>query len=199
MINQNVSISSSEKLNLISNMATMLNAGIPILEAVQSLIEGSKGNTKKILDAVEDDLTQGKHLYSSFSNFPNVFDKVMVNIIKASEEAGTLEITLKDLKEQITKDIEFTNRIKGALIYPVLVFIVFVGVMLLMLVVVIPRISSVFVKLKIQLPLPTKILVFASDALIHQTVPILFATAGLVFGFILLYRAKKRFVYNIIL
>ncbi|MFH1832606.1 MAG: type II secretion system F family protein [Candidatus Levyibacteriota bacterium] len=198
MNNQNISISNSEKLNLISNMATMLNAGIPILETVQSLMEGSKGNTKKILEAVQDDLAEGKHLYSSFSNFPNVFDKVMINIIKASEEAGTLDITLKDLKQQITKDIEFIGRVKGALIYPVLVFIVFAGIMLLMLVVVIPRISSVFLKLKISLPLPTKILIFASDALLHQTIPIILATVGVVFGFILLYRAQKRLVYNIV-
>lgn len=197
-MNKNISVSASEKLNLFSNLSTMLNAGIPILETVESLLDGSKGNTKKILEVLRDDLIQGKHLYSSFSNFPNVFDKVTINIIKASEEAGTLDITLKDLKQQITKDIEFTNRIKAALIYPLLIFIVFIGILLLILVVVVPKISTVFLKLKLELPLPTKMLIFVSNLILNYTIPAILGTVAITCGFIFLYRTKKHFIFNIL-
>src|SRR3990167_1304883 len=96
-----VTLSSSEKIGLISNLGTMLSAGISILEAVHSLLEDSKGNLKRVLETIAEDLTQGKRLYSSFAKFPRVFNKVTVNLIKASEEAGTLDTTLKDLMQNI--------------------------------------------------------------------------------------------------
>src|SRR5713101_3520434 len=103
----NLTISSREKLTFIINLGTMISAGIPILYAINSLLEGKKGNVKKILTVVHEHLLQGNPLHVSFSKFPKIFDKVTVNIIRASEEAGTLDIALKDLKEQIKKDIEF--------------------------------------------------------------------------------------------
>jgi type II secretory pathway component PulF len=80
----------NEKLNLINNLSTMLSAGIPILEAVESLVEEAKGNQKKVLLQLSEDLIAGKNISTSFASFPFVFDKVSVNLIKASEEAGTL-------------------------------------------------------------------------------------------------------------
>ena len=98
---QNITLSTNDKIAFISNMSTMLSAGIPILETVDSLLEDAKGNQKKVLLALKQDLGQGQHVYYTFSRFPKIFDKVVVNIVKASEEAGTLDDTLKDLKETI--------------------------------------------------------------------------------------------------
>lgn len=192
----NLSLSGNDKLGLISNLSTMITAGIPILETVDSLLEDAKGNTKKVLEAVREDLIQGKHLYSSFTRFPGIFDKVTVNIIKASEEAGTLDVTLKDLKSQIKKDMEFADKVKGALTYPVLILLVFFGVLLMILVVVIPKISTVFLRLKVVLPLPTIILIYVSNAILTYTIPIIIGFILLIFGFISLYRAKKQLVLH---
>lgn len=175
---EHISLSDNEKLGLISNLATMLTAGIPILEVVDSLLEDSKGNLKIILTTMRDDMTEGKHVYTSFSKFPNTFSKVTVNLIKASEEAGTLDITLKDLKASIKKDTEFKDKIKSALTYPVIIFMVFLGVFIMILTFVVPKISSVFMRLKVDLPLPTKVMIYLSDLILHYTVPLL---AGLVF------------------
>src|SRR5258706_2349285 len=172
-----ISLSNNDKLGLISNLSTMLAAGIPILETVDSLLDGSKGNSKKVLAALREDLIQGKHLYLSFSNFPRVFDKVTINIIKASEEAGTLETTLKDLKDQIKKQMEFNDRIKGALIYPVFIMVVFVAVLVMILIVVVPKISSVFTRLHSDLPLPTKILIFVSNIVVGYPIPLILGIA----------------------
>src|SRR5690348_15016226 len=119
MNGDNISLKNSEKIALIGSLATMLTAGIPILDVVNSLLEDSKGNQRKILDALRADLMQGKHVYITFSKFPRVFDKVTVSVIKASEEAGTLDITLRDLKQTIQKDIEFSDKVRSAMVYPV--------------------------------------------------------------------------------
>ena len=189
-------LSTADKLGLISNLATMLSAGISILEVVDSLLEDAKGNQKKLLDSLRADISQGSHVSEAFLKFPKVFDKITVNLIKASEEAGTLDITLTDLKSSIKKDAEFMDRIKGALTYPILIMFVFIGVLLMILVVVVPKISSVFLRLNVDLPLPTKILIVSSQIVTQYT---LFVLAGLVaisVSIFFLYREKKRsFLY----
>lgn len=185
-------ISTSEKLSLISTLATMLSAGISILEVVDSLLEDAKGNQKKLLESLKADLAQGNHVSDAFAKFPKIFDKITVNLIKASEEAGTLDVTLIDLKSSIKKDAEFLDKIKGALTYPVLILFVFTGVLLMILIVVIPKISSVFLRLNVALPLPTKILIGMSQVLTQYTVFVFLGAALLGIGGFFFYREKKR-------
>lgn len=192
MITDNITLSRNDKLSFVGNLATMLSAGISILEAIDSLLEDAKAKYKKFLETLKEDIIQGNHLYTSFSRFPFIFDKVTVNLVKAAEEAGTLEITLKDLKNNIQKEIEFSDKIKSALIYPVLISIVFLGVLLLILIVVVPKISTVFLRLKMDLPLPTKILIFVSNLLIHNTLQLLGGIFILFLSGFFLLRTKKE-------
>jgi type II secretory pathway component PulF len=185
-----ISLSGNEKIELVGNLATMLSAGIPILDAVNSILEDAKGNQKKILDTLKNDLMQGKQISASLTNFPKCFDKVTVSLVKASEEAGTLEVTLKDLQTHIQKDMEFADKIKFAMIYPMLIMVVFGGVMGVILVFVVPKISQVFLRLKVNLPLPTKILIFLSDLLLKQTVYL--AAGVLVLGVLFVFLYKKN-------
>jgi len=194
----NLTLSGNEKLSLISNFATMIAAGIPILETVDSLLEDAKGNSRKILEKVREDLTQGRYLYNSFANFPNVFDKVSVNIIKAAEEAGTLDVTLKDLKELIRKELEFADELRGALSYPILIIIVFIIILFLVLVVVIPKISVVFLQLGVPLPLPTRILIFLSNLITKNTLPVLGLSIAFLSGLFFLYKLKKSWLQLIL-
>lgn len=194
----NVKISSSEKIGLVSNMSTMLSAGIPILEVVNSLLEDAKGEMKKVLEAMVKDLSSGNRVHVSFARFPRIFDKVTVNIVKASEEAGTLETALKDLKESIQRDIEFNDKIKSALVYPLFIFGVFFAVLIFMLVIVIPKVATVFGNLRIELPLPTQIMVAVSNILTKQTIPVLLGVGLIIFLIALLFRFKKALILNIL-
>ena len=193
-----IHLSTPEKLGMLSNLATMLAAGIPILEAIDSILEDSKGNTKKVLEALRQDLEQGNHISASFAKFPNIFDKVTVNLINASEEAGTLTETLRDLKDNIKKDTEFRDKIKAALMYPVFILVVFVGVLTMILTVVVPKISTVFVHLNVPLPLPTKILIFLSDLIVKDTIPFLGIFAICIAGLIFLYKRQRRLLLSFI-
>lgn len=187
-----IRLSTNEKITLISNLATMLAAGIPILEAVSSLLEDAKGNQKKILDTLIDDLKQGKQINFSLSKFPKTFNPVTVNLVKASEEAGTLDTTLKDLATSIREEAEFADKVKSAMTYPLFIMVVFVGVMLLMLTFVIPRISTVFSRLKVELPLPTRILIFVSNLIMTQYILIIAVTVVIVAALIILYKTKRE-------
>lgn len=130
---QKISISGEDKLSLLSNIVTMLKAGIPITEAVESLREDASGNLLLILTQLKTDLEQGKQINESFAQLTRVFDRVSVNIVKAAEESGTLEKVLEDMKTTMVKDSEFKDKIKGALVYPLFVFIVFSFVLVGML------------------------------------------------------------------
>lgn len=192
-----IRLSPGDKIALISNLSTMLSAGIPILEAVSNLMEDSKGGIKKILETLRDDLTQGHQVNYSLAKFPNVFDKVVVNVVKASEEAGTLDVTLKDLKTNLRKQNEFADTVRSALMYPMFIMGVFGLVLLINLIYVLPKVALVFKNLKVDLPLPTRILLWASDFMTKNTVPFLLILAGVILFFIYLFSQKRNFILNI--
>ena len=188
MKTQHLSLSTNDKIALISNMHTMLAAGIPILETIDSLLEDSKGGQRKLLLTLREDLSQGQHISYTFSRFPNVFDRVTVSIVKAAEEAGTLDQALKEITQNIRKEVEFNNKIKSAMIYPLFIVFVFLGVLLMILVVVVPKIATVFTRLNVPLPLPTQILIFLSNALLAYTISVIIGAVLLVAGIIFLYK-----------
>lgn len=157
-------------MELIGSFATMLGSGISILEMVKSLAEDTKGGQRLILDEMRDDLSQGKRIYITFAKFPLVFDHVSVNVIRASEEAGTLDVALRDLRTTLQKDMEFSDKIRSALMYPAFIILVFIGILGMILTFVIPKISVVFTQLNVPLPLPTRIMIFLSDIVVKQTV-----------------------------
>lgn len=193
-----ITLSSNDKITFISNMSTMLTAGIPILETIDSLAEDAKGNLKKILEELRNDIMQGKPINQSFAKFPYAFDKVTVNIIKAAEEAGTLDVALKDIKENIRKEAEFRDKIKSALTYPILIFVVFIGVFLLILTFVVPRISTVFMRMRVELPLPTKILIFLSDLIVKNAIIAIVLAVLSIIAVVVLYVQQKKLLLRIL-
>lgn len=195
---KHVRLSANEKITLISNLSTMLAAGIPILEAVSSLLEESKGQSRFVLETLRDDLLAGNHVHASFVKFPHVFNRVTVNIIKASEETGTLEITLKDIKKNLQQEMEFMDKVKAAMTYPILVMAVFGGVLATILVVVMPKIAVVFTRLRVDLPLPTRILIGLSDLVTKSTPYFIIGGLALLVMLVVLYRTQRQVLFRII-
>lgn len=163
-----VRLKGTEQLELIGSLATMLASGISIMDVVSSLAEDAPPATKKILTEMGRDLSQGKHMWSTLAKFPRVFDKVSVNVIRASEEAGTLDVALKDLKNTLQKNMEFGDKVRSALMYPMFIVIVFIAILLLILTFVVPKIATVFTQMKVVLPLPTRILIGMSDLIVKS-------------------------------
>ncbi len=171
-----------EKLMLFSDLSTMLTAGIPVLETIESLEADSKGNLKKVLVDLRRALTNGESLSRAMSRFPNAFDAVIINLMRAAESGGTLEETLQDIVKTTKKEMAFGSSLKMAMIYPLFVMVLFSAIVLLMLTFVIPRISKVFITLRVKLPLATKELILASNYFMHHWLLVV----GIIIGFIIL-------------
>jgi len=196
---QSLTLQNSEKLGLFSNLSTMVNAGLTLMESINALLSDATGNLKIMLTGIQSDITQGRPLYASLIKYPKIFDNVTVTIIKAAEESGTIDVVLKDIKNTVKKDIEFSDKIKSALTYPVIIIVVFMGVLVLLLTFVIPKIASVFSRLRVDLPLPTRILIAVSNIIVNYTIPtIIGITAVIVLG-IVLYKKQKRLFVGIFL
>lgn len=198
MTTSRLGLSPKDKVSLVSNLATMLTAGIPILEAVDSLLEESKGNYKKVLEQLREDLKAGNHVYASFAKFPNIFNKVTINLIKASEEAGTLETTLKDIKLNIEEEMEFSDKVRSAMMYPTFILLVFIGVFMTILLFVVPRVSQVFLRLNVPLPLPTKIMLGTSNFVVKQYPLLILLGIALGIFFYLMHRFQRDLLYKVL-
>ncbi len=191
-----IRISNNDKLNFLSGLGTMLRAGLSVLEVVSSLAEDSRGDLKIFFEVLYEDLTQGKTISSSLAKFPRSFDKVTINVLKSAEESGTLESTLKDVETTIQKTIKFNDKIRSALLYPLVVSVVFIFIIVGILIFVIPRVSTVFTSLNIDLPLPTKILLYISNILTQQTIWVVGFFSALILGIIILYIKKRDWLIN---
>lgn len=192
-------LSSKDKQAMISSLATMLSSGIPILEAVDTLIEDSKGPTRKVLELFRASLSDGHPISHAMQKVPKAFDPVTVNLIEAAEEAGTLEEALHDLSESIKRDMAFNDQIRSSMLYPGFVFAIFIFVLLVILVFVVPRIAGVFMGLRVQLPAPTMVLIATSNFILAYYPYILVAVAGAIAGMIFLFKTHKRYIVNLLL
>lgn len=193
-----ISLSNDEKLVLVGNLGTMLSSGISIIESVESLAEDAKGNLLAILHTLKADLEQGLQVYESLGQFPRVFDPVTISIIKAAEESGTLDKVLKDLRDTLIKDMEFRDKIKGAMMYPMFILFIFFFVLVGMLYGIIPKIGGVFKSLRIPLPFVTKVLIAMSDFLVNNTLITIIGAMLIIGSLLLIYKIKKKLILKVL-
>lgn len=151
-------ISTSDKSAFCRFMATMLRAGLSLHEAVEIIKQETENNKmKKILADIAFQTRKGKSLSMALSNYKDVFDPVFITIIKAGEESGTLEQAFDYLAKQLLSSYEFSQKVKSSLMYPAVIISAMFGVGTMMIVVVLPKISEVFLKMNIKIPLATKL------------------------------------------
>lgn len=182
----------SEKLALVEDLASMLKAGIPILEAIETTAEDTTNKqAKKILTTMVEDLKNGRNLSTSFEKFPKDFDNITVNFMKAGEASGNLENVLQDLAKSVKAQIELARKVKSGLMYPVFILLVLVLMMAMMFFFVLPRISKVFKRLRMDLPLPTRVLVGISDFTETHRPLIIISLLSLITLITLLFKIEK--------
>ncbi|MCH7541189.1 type II secretion system F family protein [Patescibacteria group bacterium] len=146
-------LSQSEKLAIVESLSIMLSAGIPIIEALESIAEDMVDkNAKLIVVGVSQEISGGKSLFDALNSFPESFDPVLTNIIKSGEASGKLDKVLAKVTENFKSSIETSDNIKSALFYPVLVLVTLTAVSIYMFAFALPRIANVFTDLAIELP-----------------------------------------------
>jgi len=158
-----------EKMFFTRNLRVMVVSGIALPRAVKVLSEQTTNKKfKRILTSIAKNLTKGQSFSQSLSYYPNVFSELFQNMIKVGEETGTLEEVLRVLSEQMEKEHELRSKVVSAMVYPAIIVTAMVGIGILMLVIVIPKLAQTFTELGVELPLTTRIVIFLGTFLAQK-------------------------------
>ncbi len=151
-------INITDKVFLTKYLSLMLRVGTDLLSAINILIaDFDKPAMRSFLLEVRDNLSRGLPFYEAFSKYPNVFSPVFVNLVKAAEASGNLQQTFEDLSNSIEQEVELSNKVRSALIYPLILLVAALSVITFLVVFAIPRIAKVFGDSGINPPLFSRI------------------------------------------
>src|SRR5947208_2854715 len=156
-------VSSKKLCTFTRQFSTLQDAGLPVLRSLR-ILEGQMkpGVLKNALIDVVDDVESGATLSEAFGKHPKCFDRLHVNMVKAGEAGGELEIILKRLAEFKEKAQSLARRIKGAMVYPCVVIFVAVSILAFIMIFIIPKFEKIFIDFKMKLPWITEILINTS-------------------------------------
>ena len=157
-------VKAKEILIFCKQFATMLRAGLPVLNTLNMLDEQTKApNMKKIIITIRKDLEAGNALSKCFSNHPKIFDTVVVNLIKAGEASGKLDTFLQKIVISLEKREKIKSQIKSALFYPGVLLSVAILVTIFMLIKVVPVFVKMYEGMGVDVPGSTAAIMAASD------------------------------------
>lgn len=161
-------VTDKDKIFLTKQLAVLLKAGVPLLEALELLIEQTEGGLRTIVIELKDGIKEGKSLADGLSKYPRVFDTTYVQLVRAGEASGRLEIILERLTDYIQRSLELKKKVKGALMLPMIQMGIVILVVAILFVFVVPQIAEAFMGQGVELPLPTRIVVGISDFLVNN-------------------------------
>ncbi len=160
------SVPLKEKMTFTRNLSVMVSSGLTVTRAINNLGLQTKNKTfQKILQSVNDDLQEGKTLSEGLGKYPTVFNELYVNMVYVGEVSGNLEQVLDILALQLEKENDLSSKVRGALIYPAVIVVAMVGIGILMLVYILPKITGVFKDMDVKLPATTQAIMALSDFL----------------------------------
>ena len=147
-------------------LETMIRAGLPILETIAMIQEQTEDQGLKwVIEKIHQDVESGTPLSDAFAKHSQVFNNVYINLLRAGESSGKVDLFLKKLVIGMEKDEKIRSSIKGALTYPIVLLVVATAVIILMMIYVVPVFQEMFAGAKGGLPAPTQIIVGMSEFL----------------------------------
>ncbi len=174
---------------LTRQLSTLLGAGITLVASLEALISQlTNPLLKKIMAHVKESVNEGNSLAFSLSQHPKAFSQIYVNMVRAGEASGSLDLVLDRLAEYSESQEALRGRFKAAMVYPVIMLFLSTGILFFLITVVIPQFTKMFSDMEQTLPLPTIILINISDFLRSFW---WLLVAGLVAGIVAVKRFKK--------
>ncbi len=147
-------------------LATLANAGLPLVAALNALADQVESPTlKRIVVDIKERVEQGSSLAKALAAYPKVFPRLYVNMVQSGEASGTLDTILDNLSDYYEAQMELRRKISSALFYPILMFGFCTLVVIGLVTFVVPNIVEIFIKQKIDLPLPTRAVIGLSNML----------------------------------
>jgi len=182
-------VSTREVATITRLLATMLETGLPLTDALINLATQTRGTyLGEVIRSIQTDVRSGVSLSESLGRYPEVFNSLYINLIKAGEASGKVGETMEKLADTLEAGLDFESKVRGAMTYPAIVLTAMVGVAVFMLVSIVPQISVVYKEYGADLPLPTRMLMGLSGLVTNYFLIVL---AVLVFGFFL-YRTLRK-------
>lgn len=182
-------ISSSELAVTTRQFSTLISAGLPLEASLQALGEQTEDpRLSQVLTEVKDRISEGRSLANALTEQPTVFSDLYINIVRAGESSGTLDIVLLRLADFLEKQAALRSRVRSAMVYPIFMFLIGSGVLFFMMSYVIPRIAKIFEESSKSLPLITVALIGFSNFISNNLFVLMLILGGVVF---LIFRFKK--------
>jgi type IV pilus assembly protein PilC len=164
--------------------SVMIDAGLPLVQCIEILANQQEHkNFQRILLQVRQDVEAGSTLADAMRRHPKAFDSLYVNMVAAGEAGGILDTILQRLSVYIEKAVKLRSQVRSAMIYPVAVIVIAAIVVAVILLKVIPTFAALFMSLGAELPLPTRVVIAASNFLARYWWAFALAIAGLAYGF----------------
>lgn len=186
-----------EKVSFAKNLGAMISAGLPLSRALEVLVRQSGNKSfQKTLSVIGEEVRKGKTLSDALRQFPRIFPPLVPAVVAAGEESGSLAQSFSSLAEQLDRIYALGRKLRGALIYPAIIILVMVAIAILMLIYVVPELSSTFAEFGVALPLSTRALIGASNMLQHHA--IFFISSIIFVGAALIVFSRTRFGRRVI-
>ncbi len=182
----------SEIIRMAKNLSAMLGAGLSLSRAL-SIIERQSGNKrlKAIVTELSDSIKKGSSFHEALAEHSKVFPKILIAMVRSGEESGSLADALAVVGLQMERSEELVRKIRGAMIYPAIVITAIVIVGILMLIYVVPTLTSTFTSLGVQVPLATRVIVALSDFMVANVTLVFLGLIALVIGGIVFVRSRR--------
>ena len=190
-VNIGTGIKREEIIRTAKNLSAMLAAGLSLSRAL-SVIERQSSNKylKTVITKVSESIKKGSSFHDALIKYPKVFPGLFAAMVKAGEESGTLANTLTVIAIQMERAEELVRKIRGAMIYPIIIIAAVVIVGILMLIYVVPTLTSTFTQLGVQIPLATRIIVAVSNFMVAHVILVFSGLVVLVVGGIVFIHSK---------
>ena len=164
-------------------LSTLIAAGIPLVDALSALVDQvEQPRLKRIMGAIKQKVNEGSSLADALNEHPKVFSDLYVNMIRAGESSGALDVVLVRLADFTEAQSLLRNKIIGAMLYPAIMLVVGIAIVSILFVVVIPKVTKIFEDMNVALPWTTRILIAVSSFARDYWYVLLAALPLLVFG-----------------
>jgi type IV pilus assembly protein PilC len=186
-------ISTKHLVIMTQQMATLLNAGIPLIEGLYLLEQQADSSTlKKTLKKIRADVIAGDSFSSALGKFPKIFSSLYVSMVRSGEVSGELEMVCLRLANVMEKNMALQGKIQGAMVYPAFTVVVIFVVIVIIMLVVVPQFQILFSNFGHELPLPTQILVACSNFTVSFWWAMLLGMGSLTFWFNIFRKTKGK-------
>lgn len=184
-----------DKLFFTKHMTVMVKSGVTVVDALENLTAQKNQYFSKVIKGVLRNVENGVGLCEALAKYPSVFDSFYCNLIKVGEMSGVLDQILECLTKQLEKERSLSAKIRGAMLYPMIVLSLAVVIGSGILLFVLPQMVNLFKSLDITLPLSTRILLFLGETAKNYG---LYIVLGIIFFIVSVWRLLKiKFIQNI--